>query len=216
MLPTDITIRSLLDFGCGEGFVLRCLTKSTNSDLAVGIDISNFMLNLARENMPNGRFIWGTSLEAYPHPVDLIILTDILEHLPNPSAILNEAKAKAKLIAMKIPLEWGLVDRIDYRNRKAKATGLNVNTNGHLHKWTRRDALNLIENSGLRILKAKTINPPYELRFTTLIQDRSWFIRTYRIIGRKFEDFLCNHWHELHGILFGSHLFIVSEGQRSK
>lgn len=67
---------SLLDFGCGEGYLVNRLDKILK---AYGLDISVKAIELARKNFPNQKFfVLGTPLNL---KVDNIICTDVMEHI---------------------------------------------------------------------------------------------------------------------------------------
>lgn len=81
----------ILDLGCGEGTRLNFL--SAGGKKAVGIDISSTAIKLAKESYPKLKFI-KADLENIPledHSFDLVYSAYVLEHLTEPTEVLDEA-----------------------------------------------------------------------------------------------------------------------------
>jgi len=82
----------ILEVGCGGGHVLRLFPHSC----LTGVDVSDCMLNKARENLRGYRVRW---LKGELHTLgipdcsfDRIICTEVLEHVVDPHTILCEMK----------------------------------------------------------------------------------------------------------------------------
>lgn len=81
----------ILDLGCGEG--TRLYTIAGTPKKAVGVDISETAINLARKSYPKINFVVA-DLEKIPlkkNSFDLVYSAYVLEHLTNPSKVLLEA-----------------------------------------------------------------------------------------------------------------------------
>jgi len=83
---------SVLDLGCGEGFLISFLPKVRR---VVGIDISQVALKRAREilrNKPDVQLKWGDAqnLDFPNESFDKIICSETLEHLPGPKKAMEE------------------------------------------------------------------------------------------------------------------------------
>lgn len=81
---------SVLDVGCGTGSILHRLEPTRG----VGLDLSPRMVHLARAKYPNLEF----RVEDIARPVrreryDFVLLSDVLEHLPDLEAALEGLKA---------------------------------------------------------------------------------------------------------------------------
>ncbi len=76
-----IPVRTALDLGCGTGVLCRVLSAAGIS--ASGVDLSEAMVAVARENAPGLRFDVGDMVTWRPErPVDLVTCTgDALNHL---------------------------------------------------------------------------------------------------------------------------------------
>jgi len=82
--------KRVLDVGCGGGFFLQHLARSTDS--VVGLDISDEALNIARRNNPKVRLEQG-SAEAMPfedRSFDTLVCLGSLEHFLDIQAALSE------------------------------------------------------------------------------------------------------------------------------
>lgn len=76
-----------LDAGCGTGLFLRHLPPGS-----VGLDINPRNLEKAKQHAPKAKLVLG-DVEQLPFPngsFSNIILTEILEHMPDPSKMLDE------------------------------------------------------------------------------------------------------------------------------
>lgn len=81
----------ILDLGCGEGTRLNMLAQ--DKEVAIGVDISNKAILLARKAYPKLKFI-KADLESIPlkdESFDLVYSAYVLEHLTEPEKVLDEA-----------------------------------------------------------------------------------------------------------------------------
>ena len=83
--------KSVLDAGCGIGYGTALL--ASHAAEAVGFDISPDALSYAAANYPTARFLAGSAI-AFPvpdHSVDLVTVFEVIEHLPDWQALIEEA-----------------------------------------------------------------------------------------------------------------------------
>lgn len=98
----------VLDIGCGNGAVAFDIAKSTGA-LVVGIDINAENISIAkqRHQHKNLTFIQGDALVELPNETfDIVILSNVLEHLPNRASFLirvNET-IHPKIFLIRVPL----------------------------------------------------------------------------------------------------------------
>ena len=79
----------VLDVGCAYGFVLQRFPASFQK---FGIDVSEYAINVAKKRLPSAVFMVGNVENKLPFKedfFDIVILNDVLEHLGNPKAALE-------------------------------------------------------------------------------------------------------------------------------
>ncbi|MDD2234973.1 MAG: class I SAM-dependent methyltransferase [Desulfitobacteriaceae bacterium] len=86
LIEKNIDIRSIeiLDVGCGSGWITRIFAEFTgNPRNIMGIDLSEYRIQTAKEFNPNIEYIKGDIVEGYqfPRKFDLITAFDIFMHL---------------------------------------------------------------------------------------------------------------------------------------
>lgn len=83
---------SILDFGCGEGFFWKEMEQRRLFPVNLtGIDLRDDALDRARLLLPDCHFMKQDLLTWQPeHNFDLVIASQVLEHLPNPEKFLDK------------------------------------------------------------------------------------------------------------------------------
>jgi 2-polyprenyl-3-methyl-5-hydroxy-6-metoxy-1,4-benzoquinol methylase len=81
-----------LDFGCGEAlFWQEMQARGIHMNALTGIDLRADALAQAGAQFPEYRFLETDLLSWEPdHPFDLVIASQVLEHIPEPGPILNK------------------------------------------------------------------------------------------------------------------------------
>ncbi len=106
----------VLDIGCGRGFVARAIALARPSAQIVGIDsdAAHIAAASAASNPPNLRFICGDATQRLPDGnFDVIVLSNVLEHLQERPAFLRKivAATDAHALLIRVPLferDWRL------------------------------------------------------------------------------------------------------------
>jgi SAM-dependent methyltransferase len=76
---------STVDLGCGSGHLLRALLDRLPEARALGVDHAASGIDVARELVPEARFIVGDLYRlSPPERFDLVLSTEVLEHLTRP------------------------------------------------------------------------------------------------------------------------------------
>lgn len=92
----DITGKSILDVGVGPGTMLAALIKNQSPASIRGLDFSAVAVERARARMPEGSFEVASIYEPIEERADLVLCTEVLEHLEEPElAIRNVLSAIA-------------------------------------------------------------------------------------------------------------------------
>jgi predicted TPR repeat methyltransferase len=146
-VAADLNPKNILEVGCAIGFMLDSLPFATPKENRVGIDISGKNILKAREIYPQINFFTGSLDEFIAQNTeifDLIVLSDILEHLEDDCATLSRCSSVGRHILLNLPLE----KCAEYQNRKY---GID-DPEGHLRAYSAEDAFALIEKAGLTVV----------------------------------------------------------------
>jgi ubiquinone/menaquinone biosynthesis C-methylase UbiE len=87
-------INNAIDVGCGEGFVIDCLDLPA----ITGVDISKNALRVAKDKNLKCNLCTGSiyNLSFKKSSFDLVIATEVLEHLKEPDSALKEIRRVSK------------------------------------------------------------------------------------------------------------------------
>jgi SAM-dependent methyltransferase len=93
---------TLLDFGCGLGDALPVYKENFPNATLVGMDISQSAIDLCQERYGTiGTFLQGDHTNV--PPVDVIIASNVLEHLTNDHEIARQLFSKCKSLYIIVP-----------------------------------------------------------------------------------------------------------------
>ena len=126
---------TLLDAGCGEGFVAEALAERLPGVALTGVDVSAEAIDYARRH-GSGRVRYGiASLEALPFETgafDVVVCTEVLEHLPAPDRALAELRRVARTaVVVTVPFEPV------FRSLLAVGMAMGLSPDpGHVNFWT--------------------------------------------------------------------------------
>lgn len=97
---------SIVDLGCGEGFLENYLKdKDINSEI-VGIDINPDSIEYARKSNPQFKFLTADFLDLkMKNNFDLAIMLEVLEHLNQPEKAIKTASDLSKKLLVSVPWE---------------------------------------------------------------------------------------------------------------
>ena len=148
-----------LDFGCGEGLFLTELRKrGVLFDDLTGIDLREDALLEARALLPEHRFVKADLLTFEPEagPYDLVIASQVLEHLPHPERFLKKLVALAAgPLLLTVPFEpWFRLMNLA-RGRDIRRLG---NHPEHINLWGKSGFRKLVE-AHATIRKIDTVFP---------------------------------------------------------
>jgi SAM-dependent methyltransferase len=84
-----LSFRSLLDVGCGNGELLRLIEARYPGVALSGVDLSPVAIAANARRAPRMRFaVANVEVEPLPGPVDVIVCSEVLEHLAAPQQAL--------------------------------------------------------------------------------------------------------------------------------
>jgi SAM-dependent methyltransferase len=137
---------STLDVGCGDGALLCELhRRSFGGELAaVEIAASAVAIALARPEIARVALYDGQRLPAGEGEYDLGILSHVLEHVPDPPALLAEVARTCRAVVLEVPLEDNLSARRPSKRGHAEQVG-------HLQHLSRRATRQIVADAGLHV-----------------------------------------------------------------
>lgn len=142
-LPLGKRLNRVLEIGCATGELIAALSIEAGGQ-RVGIDISPANVGAARARFPDVEFHCGDFRGAGFGRFDAVIISDVLEHVPDDVEFLRHAAQLGDVVLVNLPLEdnW-LNDR--------RAYGPD-DVSGHLRRYSLIDGLGLFERAGLEVL----------------------------------------------------------------
>ena len=143
---------SVLDAGCGEGFTLEKLREECVGRKVTGIDNSKIALKLGRKLHPKLDLRQG-NIYNFPYKrnsFDLVVCSEVLEHLTKPHDALAEAiRVSKRHLIITVPNEPFFTLANFLRGKNFSRLG---NDKGHIRHWTYTGFRKFLEKQNLKIL----------------------------------------------------------------
>jgi SAM-dependent methyltransferase len=138
--------RSTLEVGCGDGALLSELHRRGFGGRLSGVEITEAAVAIARARAEIAAVepYDGLHLPCADGSHDLGVLSHVLEHVPDPAALLSEVARACRAVVVEVPLEANLSARRAAKREHAAEVG-------HLQRLDRRGARSMIASAGLRI-----------------------------------------------------------------
>jgi len=137
---------SILEIGCGEGYLLRYMRHRFPDATAAGLDISFGIVQVAtRTGCPGVPFLQASAYELpwKNESWDVVVACEVLEHLEKPESALAEMRRVCRRgCLVSVPREpfWRLANMA--RLKYLRCLG---NTPGHVQHWGRRSFVRLVD-----------------------------------------------------------------------
>ena len=139
--------KSVAEIGCGAGGILRCLHDAIQSQTEFhGYDIASAPLELAKKAATDRLQFHNEDLLAAPATFDLLLVIDVIEHVPDYLGFLTRCRQKATLKIYHIPLEIHVSSTL-----RGTVAGARKSV-GHIHYFTAETALACLQDTGHRIV----------------------------------------------------------------
>jgi ubiquinone/menaquinone biosynthesis C-methylase UbiE len=136
----ELAPESILDAGCGEGFVAEILLRQMPGLSLTGFDFNPESVALARQMNANAAFVEASIFDIpfEPNSFDVVGCFEVLEHQTDPAAALKElARVSRKHVIMSVPHEPYFCLAI-----VARGKNLDIRPRGsdpdHKQFWTRK------------------------------------------------------------------------------
>lgn len=146
----------ILDLGCGSGDLLAILGE-ISADV-VGVDHSAEQVDLARlhlaeKGLDNVRVFVTDGmkyLQGVGEPVDVVVLSHILEHFEDPSAILRGVVELCSFVYVEVP---DFESQMSNEFRRLLGRPLIFSDLDHIWEFDRQEITELLEGAGLIVLE---------------------------------------------------------------
>lgn len=130
----------ILDLGCGEGNTIRSLARFNSDFLIVGCDIFVEGMELSNVNLPLFQGDASDNLFV-EEQFDIVLLLDVIEHVPDDQKLLNAAHKLLKkngLLIVMVPAGLYLWSKFDI-------------ISGHFRRYTKKSLLSSINKSSFHV-----------------------------------------------------------------
>lgn len=116
----------VLDVGCGQGIVANDIAAKAKAVVGIDFNAKNIDIARRRYSRPNLSFVLGDALKDVPSgEFDVIVLSNVLEHIEQRVAFLRGLKKLAPKILIRVPMitrDWKVLYKkgigLDYRMDK--------------------------------------------------------------------------------------------------
>jgi SAM-dependent methyltransferase len=140
--------QSTLEVGCGDGALLCELHRRDFGGRLHGVEITEAAVAIARERsaqIDSVELYDGLHLPAADGAYDLGILSHVLEHVPDPAALLAEVARACDAVLVEVPLEANLSARRAAKREHATEVG-------HLQRLDRDAVRAIVARAGLHVV----------------------------------------------------------------
>jgi 2-polyprenyl-3-methyl-5-hydroxy-6-metoxy-1,4-benzoquinol methylase len=147
------TVDSILDVGCGEGFTLNRLKENGIGKKLEGIEYLQAAIDLGKKTYPDIKITKGNIYELpyKDNSFDLVLCTEVLEHLEKPQAAVKElVRVSKKYLVISVPNEPFFMLAQLIRGKNWSRLGNDIE---HINHWTMFGFSTFIKkNSRVKIL----------------------------------------------------------------
>ena len=147
-----------LDVGCGDGALLCELRRRGFGGRLTGVEITQAAVEIARgrAEIDAVELYDGIHLPIADGTSELGVLSHVLEHVPDPAALLGEVARACRAVVVEVPLE----DNLSARRASKRVHATEV---GHLQRLSRSAVREIVARAGLSLLAE--LDDPLPLEF---------------------------------------------------
>jgi SAM-dependent methyltransferase len=143
-----LPLHEVLEAGCGSGRILAELSKHYPDALFKGFDISPQAIDIAKQYESERVLFYEAALPgAFAGKADLLLLIDVLEHVPDYYGLLENLHSKAAHFIFHIPLDLScrslMKPQLLHQQRQAS---------GHIHYFSKEMALWMLHDTGYQVI----------------------------------------------------------------
>ncbi len=152
----DLKIDSVLDVGCGEGFTLNKLHQNRIGEKLEGVDFQETAIEIGTKLHPDLKLKQGNiyGLEYKDNSFDLVMATEVLEHLKDPKKALSEIqRVSSRYVLLSVPNEPFFMIANFLRGKNLSRWGNDIE---HIQHWTSKSFRQfIIHNSEFKIFAVR-------------------------------------------------------------
>lgn len=200
----SILPHTLLELGCGTGAVIRECARRHLARRYIAVDYSPEAIGYLRSHAPGIEALQAdiTSPEFQaPCPVDVLVLTHVIEHLDDPDAFLQGTLRSLpfRYLLAEVPLEDLPGSRV--RNWR---TDRRVNISGHVQFFTATSFRGLLQRHGLQVLEQRRYVPIHSVDTIRFLRSKNQLsmLDTSRLVAsallKRALYPLLSQWHYAH------------------
>src|SRR3989344_7776788 len=154
-LLKPLKLDSILDVGCGEGITLSKFEKEGIGKKLYGIDYSDDALKICKKIYPHLNLKKGDiyDIKERNNSYDLVMATEVLEHLDDSEKALKELiRVSKKYVMLSVPNEPFFIGANFIRGKYLKNFG---NHPEHINHWTLFSFRKFLQKNNLTIVAQK-------------------------------------------------------------
>lgn len=148
-------INSVLDVGCGEGFTMKRLKNAKIGTSWEGVEYLDRAIEIGKKIHPDLKIIQGDiyRLPYKANSFDLVVCTEVLEHLEYPKkALLELVRVSKKYVLLSVPNEpWFILANL-LRGKNLSRFGNDIE---HIQHWTLFSFPKFVKVAGVKIIAKK-------------------------------------------------------------
>ena len=151
----DLKIDSVLDVGCGEGFTLNKLHQNRIGEKLEGVDFQETAIEIGTKLHPDLKLKQGNiyGLEYKDNSFDLVMATEVLEHLKDPKKALSEIqRVSSRYVLLSVPNEPFFMIANFLRGKNLSRWGNDIE---HIEHWTNNGFQRFVKKEGLGIISVR-------------------------------------------------------------
>lgn len=155
---------SVVEVGCGAGAVLAALERNLPNSEFKGYDIAPDAVPFwAKHQSARTSFEVGDFFQLNNRHYDLLLLLDVVEHVPDPFHFLTSLRGHADYFVFHIPLDLSSISVL-----REKPLLHVRNKVGHIHYFTKGLALTLLKECGYTVIDWRYTGAAYSAPQRTL------------------------------------------------
>lgn len=155
----NIPCETLLELGCGTGSVIRECQRRKLAKTYIAVDYSDTAIDYLRRNSDGiETYVFDVTADdfTFDRPVDVVVLSHVIEHLEEPLAFLQSLRRlNFKYLVSEVPLDDLLMGRLSDLRKKDRTQNLA----GHVQFFTASSFRRLLRQSGLNVFDSRRYLP---------------------------------------------------------